>query len=578
MIAGRESAREGMQISRDSLASVVSASDREIESLTRTFEELAGQSSKILGFASAIVEYIEGDGVRSVLPAVRALGCAGISSVESRLESTRGLLETAAAEVKLLRGLSKLARSQSGISLRTRVLAMMANIEMGRLGTAGAAFEYLAGELSNFSKMLSEDTDELERGTYDRGVAIEATNRVLTEEAPRLAEELSRIRIEIETELRLLESGLADLASIPAQFKGCVGQIAAQIAGAVAAIQSYDITRQQIEHVHKAIAHIATQVSDGRSRRSRDSRERCRVSLGITIQIHQLRHIRETVASWMSRIRDCLQVMLKVSASNLAGISLIVKEREREILARLAHIDLLESQSKVQSELICRNAGEHSTLLRLIDEQVKKATVTRQTLHLLSLNTIVEAERLGAQANAVLEIGSGISDLSVEWSRITDQSGQALRNISILVERIDVLLVSFSEAEGQTLRDAQVRVWAGLQSLHSTSEFATSQTGKIELVLEEMKVNASGITKSVDVLDQAYRQLDDILSQLQRVKLQLETDSPEVPGDADRDDATEHFSASYTTEIEREVLRAALGRAALPAAQQSLEGNGVELF
>ena len=80
--------------------------------------------------------------------------------------------------------------------------------------------------------------------------------------------------------------------------------------------------------------------------------------------------------------------------------------------------------------MICRTIGEHSTLLRLIDEQVKKAAVTRQTLHLLSLNTIVEADRLGAQANAVLEIGSGISDLSLEWARITDQSGQALQEIS----------------------------------------------------------------------------------------------------------------------------------------------------
>jgi hypothetical protein len=39
-----------------------------------------------------------------------------------------------------------------------------------------------------------------------------------------------------------------------------------------------------------------------------------------------------------------------------------------------------------------------------------------------------------------------------------------------------------------------------------------------------------------------------------------------------------HFSASYTTEVERNVLQAALGGTALQPVQQSLEGNGVELF
>jgi hypothetical protein len=38
------------------------------------------------------------------------------------------------------------------------------------------------------------------------------------------------------------------------------------------------------------------------------------------------------------------------------------------------------------------------------------------------------------------------------------------------------------------------------------------------------------------------------------------------------------YSASYTTEAEREVLHAALGGTALPAAQAAPGGNGVELF
>ena len=131
---------------------------------------------------------------------------------------------------------------------------MMTNIEMGRLGSSGAAFEHLAGDLSSFSKMLSENTDELERRTETRRIAVEATNRVLASEAPCLARKLARIRIELGDELEVAGAGLAAAWVIPAQFKAGVEEIAEQIAGAVAAIQSYDITRQQIEHVQEAIA------------------------------------------------------------------------------------------------------------------------------------------------------------------------------------------------------------------------------------------------------------------------------------------------------------------------------------
>ena len=44
------------------------------------------------------------------------------------------------------------------------------------------------------------------------------------------------------------------------------------------------------------------------------------------------------------------------------------------------------------------------------------------------------------------------------------------------------------------------------------------------------------------------------------------------------DEVAQIFSASYTTEMEREVLHAALRGVALPVAQQIFAGNSVELF
>lgn len=575
-IARRESGDERLRAAENGLSSMMDASAVEIESLARTFAKLAGESSRILGTASKIVECIEDDSVTSVLPALRALGFAEMGLIESRLQATRGILETTGTEMNVLRQLSKVTKSQCGIALKTRILAMMTNVEVGRLGSLGTSFEYLASELNDFSSRLSADTDALESHTLTRRTAIEATNRVLASELPRLARELGRIKIKLGEDLAVLESGLVRLDSIPMEFKACVQRIGAQITGAVAAIQSYDITRQQIDHVQKAIADIARELPAGR--RKWRSREQSQCSMGIKIQVCQLRQIRETVVNWVSQVRDCLEVMLKISASEMASISPMVRACEGEVSARLDHIEQMRCESEAHSGKIFRTMGDHSSLVKLIDEQVKAAAVTRQVLHLLSLNAMVEGDRLGAQANAVLQIGNGISNLTLEWSRITDQSDLAMRAISALVERIDSLTASFSETEDRKLQEAQAEALAGLRGLQAASEFAAGQSRDIQFGVESMKIMTGGIAKSVDMLEASYRQIDDIVGVLQSVQFELEA----VPADTWDEYQTEamkrHFSTTYTTEMEREVLRVALGGTALPPVQQTLEGNGVELF
>jgi len=69
-----------------------------------------------------------------------------------------------------------------------------------------------------------------------------------------------------------------------------------------------------------------------------------------------------------------------------------------------------------------------------------------------------------------------------------------------------------------------------------------------------------------------------VLIDLEGARRQIDIDYPEVKERYDAAEAERLFSASYTTEMERDVLRAALSGAELPVAQQTFAGNGVELF
>jgi hypothetical protein len=216
--------------------------------------------------------------------------------------------------------------------------------------------------------------------------------------------------------------------------------------------------------------------------------------------------------------------------------------------------------------------------VKLIEQQVQTAAVTQQTLHLLSLNAIIEGDRLGAQADTVLEIGNGILDLTQEWSRITGQSNQAMQAISDLVERVDRLTANFSETEDRGLLQAQALARTGLGRLHAASECAARQSREIELGLETMKTMAGGIANSVGVLEAAHRKIDGVLSALERVQVELDAEPSQAWGEQEAEELKQRYCASYTTETEREVLRVALGGTALPPVQPALQGNGVELF
>ena len=66
--------------------------------------------------------------------------------------------------------------------------------------------------------------------------------------------------------------------------------------------------------------------------------------------------------------------------------------------------------------------------------------------------------------------------------------------------------------------------------------------------------------------------------EIEGVKRQLDIDYPEVKERYEAAEVEQLFSVSYTTESERDVLRAALRGTELPVAQQTFAGNSVELF
>jgi len=552
--------------------------DTEVGLGTRAFEGLAAQTDTILKVAGDIVGCVESEKVSSVLPKVQSLGAAARQFIAGRLQATAGILETVATEVGLLRQLSQVARGQQAIALEIKSLSVLTNIEVARLGNVGDGFQYLARELAEFSKSVTKDTKELARHTDARRVAIEETRRALSAELPRLREELTRIETDLGNALAMVDGGLTQLSGTPIQFKAGVEEISRQVAGVVAAIQAHDITRQQMEHVVDALAQISAKLlGAGLSAAAIDDGEPWAYA-GLIIQSYQLRVIKQTVGDWASQIKTCTNGILAVSASDVVEIGPAVLEQERQVSSQLARIETLERESQIYSEKIQRTLGGLSNLMQLVSEHLQRSKSVRDRLRMLAFNSIIEANHLGARAAAILAISTSIKGISAAWSEITDRSGQAMEQMVKLVKETNQVMESFSQSSNEGLREAQGQTHTALEHLRSAAEFAGVRAAEMKAATEKMQTKIADVGDSSRTLDKCFGRFDAVLMEIEGMSRQLELERPEVKQLYDAAEIERVFAASYTTEMERDVLRAALGGTALPVARQNLVGNSVELF
>ena len=246
--------------------------------------------------------------------------------------------------------------------------------------------------------------------------------------------------------------------------------------------------------------------------------------------------------------------------------------------SQLSHIELLECECQSYVEKTRSTLEGISNLSQLFTEHLQKSDSARKRLRLLTFNSVIEASHLGAQADTICVIADGIAEVSAEWSTVAEQSGRTLEEFLNLSERISEVMTTFSKTCSEDLNRAQEQTKTGLESLRKASVFAVLQGQKIENAIEIMRTSSGEIGKISDLLDTCFGRINEVLSDIEQIKGQLELEHPDVKAGYDGEEIERLFSASYTTQTERDVLRSAIYGTAFSAAQQSSIGNDVELF
>lgn len=133
-------------------------------------------------------------------------------------------------------------------------------------------------------------------------------------------------------------------------------------------------------------------------------------------------------------------------ASDAVGIGPAVLVQKRQVLSQLARIERLERSKSI-----------------------------RDSLRLLTFNSIIEACRLGTQADAILAIAKWIKEVSAEWNQITDQSGYAMEEMMNKVKHTNETMEIFSESGNGSSKRTQEGTRGCLTSLRTASAAASTE-------------------------------------------------------------------------------------------------------
>jgi hypothetical protein len=270
--------------------------------------------------------------------------------------------------------------------------------------------------------------------------------------------------------------------------------------------------------------------------------------------------------------------IFRISASDLVGIGPLVLEQERSLSSQMSHIGALQSKIQAGSERIRGTLDGISNLSQLVAEHQQKAQSARNRLRLLTFNSIIEATSLGSQADTIRVIAGNIAEVSIEWTEITEQSGCALREILKLSGQVNEVMAALSQASSEKLKTAHLKSLASVESLRSAAAFAVVQSRDIESATNDMRAMIGNVGQTSELLDACFVRIDSVLARLEDLKLQLEHAHPDVRDKYDEAEIESFFSASYTTETERDVLHATIRGVAMSVTQPCLTGNSVELF
>ena len=305
-----------------------------------------------------------------------------------------------------------------------QMLGISTRIESVRLGNAGGGFQTLADDVEQLAGRIVEDFEAIN----DRTKALGETITDFRAHSKDMAELQQQCVADITGTLGRNVSALRDVHSRARHSSAALSDQAAHISqsmsGVVAAIQSHDIIRQQVEHVAEVLEETVGELAghdDGlENHGERDMLMGWVADVG-SLQAAQLDHSRGSFMQAMDEVAASLgdiagavadsvrTVEEALAADGRGGAEIIddVRAGTGDVLNALARYEELDAA-------VAERIASLATIVEGIFASLENIEEVGSEIELIALNASIKSARVGAEGRALSVLADSIQKLSAE--------------------------------------------------------------------------------------------------------------------------------------------------------------------
>ena len=533
------------------------------------FRSAAGQISSDM---AALSELISGEPGRKACEALNSL-----------LEHSRQMDARIERGGQALSGVSdlstRLRQAFSGLPNRVsvfRTLCTLTRIETTRLGSAGVDFGNLAEEVKPLSERIQSGGESVLGTASELDRDVQSALKKGSDLQAKELKDLHALIANVLDSLNSFEERRRRAREMSTQQASQYAAVCDAIDELVRSVQFHDITRQQVEHIAKALRECNASAGD------------IRVILGL--QASQLAEAARVFASSVASIErnlDAIAVRVRDMAEasrTLMGMSEDDQDSFfREMEGALSSILAAAGASNATECQI----GEIGVRLRetvcRMRESIAETRGTEISIERIAINATIRATQIGAAGNALNVVAEVMRGLALDSNRNTEDVAGALDSMLEAVNRLYGGRGEEQDAQEERIFD---ETRSAILELHSSSDQSSRRLNQI-VALGARLASDIGSLRSGFAAGRMFAEVAErTRSTLERIGAETGQVSAENAG-SETARQLEHFAKTYTMQRQRDVHESVLAGAAMavapteaaraPAGETELGAN-VELF
>ncbi len=367
---------------------------------------------------------------------------------------------------------SRLRQAFSGLPKRVsvfRTLCTLTRIETTRLGSAGADFGNLAEEVKPLSERIQSGGESVLGTASELDRDVQSTLRKGSDLQAKELKDLHALIASVLGSLNSFEERRQRAREVSAEQASQYSSMCAAIDDLVRSVQFHDITRQQVEHVIKALRECNAPAANTRVILSLQSSQLSEAARVFASSVASIEHDLDAIAVRVRDMAEGSRTLLGMSGNDQDSFFLEMEGSLSSILKAAGASNATEGQIQAMGGRLRETVGR-------MRESIAETRGTEISIERIAINATVRATQIGAAGSALNVVAEVMRGLAIESNRNTEEVAGALDAMLDAVNRL--YGGGGAEQDGQERRIFD-ETRAAMLELHSSSDQSSRRLTQI---------------------------------------------------------------------------------------------------